>query len=268
MNNEFISHLYICYIFGTVEMKRIFFSFLPMLQDLKDKVILVTGASTGLGKALALRLAQEKPRLILHSRTSDKVQKVAQEISQSGTLCSCFACDVTDLNQDRNITEYILEAYGKIDILINNAGVWHEGPTENHPPEKVFEMFQVNSAGVIVMTQEVLPVMRKQGNGQILNIVSIAGVEPAANWGVYTSTKYAVRGFTESLKLELAGTGIKVMGFYPGGMNTDLFTASGFPRENEPWMMDKDDVAEVITFILKQPGDVVMDHVEVRKFLR
>jgi NADP-dependent 3-hydroxy acid dehydrogenase YdfG len=239
-----------------------------MLKELNDQVILVTGASTGLGKALALRLSQEKARIILNAHNADKLQAVAGEILQNGGLCSCFAGDVTDITQNQHIVEYVMEAYGKIDILINIAGIWHEGQTESHPKEKIMDMFKVNCVGVIYLTQELLPIMKKQHKGHIFNVVSIAGVEPAANWGIYTATKYAVSGFTESLKLELAGSGIKVSGFYPGGMNTDLFTASGFPRENEPWMMDKNDVAEIITFILKQPDDVAMDHVEVRKFLK
>ncbi len=239
-----------------------------MLQDLSDKIILVTGASTGLGKALSLRLAEEKANLVLHARSAEKLQDVVNEIKAKGGTASCFACDVTDMKQTRYAAEYIKDGYGKIDVLINNAGIWYEGATERHPKEKILEMYKVNAIGVIYMTQEILPLMRQQGNGQILNLVSLAGTEPAADWGVYTSTKYAVRGFTESLKLELLGTGIKVMGFYPGGMDTDLFDASGFPKGKAPWMMKKEDVAEIITFMLKQPLDVSMDHVEVRKFMR
>ncbi len=238
------------------------------MESLTDKVIVITGASTGLGKELALRLAEEKPNLILHARSAEKLQEVAEEIQTKGCRCSTFACDVTDATQTKHAVDYLTEAYGKVDVLVNNAGVWHEGKTEDHPKEKILEMFQVNSAGVISMTQEILPMMRAQKSGQIFNIVSIAGVEPAAGWGVYTATKYAVRGFTDSLKQELTGTGIKVIGFYPGGMDTDLFDTSGFPKGKQPWMMKKEDVAEIITFILKQPADVVMDHVEVRKFMK
>lgn len=238
------------------------------MRDLSGKIILVTGASTGLGKALALRLAEEKARLVLHARSAAKLQDVVNEISAKGGTASCFACDITDVGQTRHAAEYITEGYGKIDILINNAGIWYEGPTESHPKEKILEMFQVNAIGVIYMTQEMLPLMRAQQSGQILNLISVAGVEPAANWGVYTATKHAVHGFTESLKLELLGTGIQVLGFYPGGMDTDLFESSGFPKGNAPWMMKKEDVAEIITFMLKQPDDIAMGRVEVRKFMR
>lgn len=239
-----------------------------MLSDLSNKIILVTGASTGLGKALALRLAEEKANLVLHARSAEKLQDVVNDIKAKGGTVSCFACDVSDIKQTQYAAEYVKEGYGKIDILINNAGIWYEGPTESHPKEKVLEMFKVNAIGVIYMTQEILPLMRVHGDGQIFNIVSLAGTEPAANWGVYTATKYAVRGFTESLKQELSGTGIKVTGFYPGGMDTDLFETSGFPKGKAPWMMKKEDIAEIITFMLKQPPDVSMDHVEVRKFMR
>ncbi|MDQ6985442.1 MAG: SDR family NAD(P)-dependent oxidoreductase [Candidatus Dojkabacteria bacterium] len=115
------------------------------------------------------------------------------------------------------------------------------------------------------MTREVIDRMMANKYGQILNVSSIAGIEPSGDWGVYTATKYAVRGFTDSLKKEFEDKAIKVMGFYPGGMNTEIFKTAGFDSLNEPWMMDVNEAAEIVVFMLTRSIDVSMDHVEVRK---
>src|SRR4030067_1061578 len=171
-----------------------------MNMDFQNKVAVITGASRGLGKEIAILLAEQKAKLALVSRS-----------------------------------------------------------------EKVKELFDVITLGTIYVTTSVLPILKKQAEGQILNVVSVAGIEtPGAEMGPYspyTAAKYAVTGFTKSLEEELKGTKIKVMGIYPGGMNTPLFKKAGFDyTENENWMMDKKDVAKIILFMLSQPKDVIIDH--------
>jgi len=236
---------------------------------LKDKVIVITGASSGLGKALALRLSDEEPKLVLLSRSADKLQDVSEKITaKHGPGTSCFACNITDYDQVQHAVEYVMEAYGRIDVLVNNAGILYEATTENYPMANILEMFDVNAIGTICMTQAVLPHMKQKGEGQILNIISVAGVTPSSNDSVYNATKYAVEGFTQSLKLELAGSGIKVMGCYPGGMESNLFTTQQLGDAGGPFEIEKNSVAELITFMLKQPEGLITDHVEIRKFLR
>jgi short-subunit dehydrogenase len=150
--------------------------------------------------------------------------------------------------------------------LVNNAGVWFEGPTDEHPDEKIREVFEVNIMGMVYCTKAVLPVMKKRNEGQILNIMSSAALHPDGGWGVYTASKYAGKGYTESLREELKGTGIKVMAFYPGGMDTNLFYDAGFHKKSEPWMMKLDDVTEVLKFMLTRPGDVCVESLSLRKF--
>lgn len=234
-------------------------------MNLSDRVTVITGASSGLGKALAARLAREKTRLVLLSRSADKLQDIAWNIAQEGGLCSCFSCNVTDLGQVKNAIAYVTEAYETIDILINCASIWHEGTTEGHSDEEVREMFEVNSLGVISMTREVLPYMRKKGNGQILNIVSIAGVEVLDHAPIYSATKHAVHGFTESLKRELHGTGIQVMGLYPGGIDAELFTTQPYEATGEHQKTVNDALADIAVHMLSQPDDVVIDHLRVKR---
>ncbi|OGK58130.1 hypothetical protein A3H86_04020 [Candidatus Roizmanbacteria bacterium RIFCSPLOWO2_02_FULL_41_9] len=237
-------------------------------MDLQDKVLIITGASDGLGKGLALRLAKDKARVVLLARNQDKLKAVKEEIIKLGGKAEYFVCDVGKPEQVQSVVKSIKSAYGKIDVLINNAGIWTTGPLEAHPIDKIKDLFATNTLGTIFMTREVLPMMKAVKSGQILNVMSIAGVEEVDAYGiVYVATKHALQGFTDTLKQELQGTGIKVMGFYPGGMATNILAASGVKMEVDmKQMMRVEDIAEIIAFVLKQPADVVIDHFEVRKF--
>jgi uncharacterized protein len=235
-------------------------------MNLSDKVIVITGASSGLGKALSLRLCAEKPKLVLLSRSADKLQDISAKIKELGGDTSCFSCNITDYAQVQNAIHYVMEAYGRIDVLINNAGILYEATTENYPINTILELFDVNAIGAICMTQTVLPIMKKQAAGQIVNVISVAGVTASASSGIYNATKYALEGFTQSLKLELAGTNIRIMGFYPGGMEANLFTTQPIAEDEGPFKVQKQAVADIITFMLKQPDGITVDHVEVRKY--
>jgi NADP-dependent 3-hydroxy acid dehydrogenase YdfG len=237
-----------------------------MVTDLKDKVIVVTGASSGLSKVLATRLAMEKTRLVLLSRSAEKLQDISSQIQNNNGNVSCFSCDVTDRFQIEHAIEYIIEAYGTVDILINTAAVLQKGPIDSITPDKIRELFDVNTIGVITMTRAVLPAMKQNHTGHIVNIVSTAAVESEANLAVYTSTKYAVRGFTESIEKELAPFGIRVTGIYPGAVDPDLYDTMPLTDQKTQVLEDADRVAEIILCTLKQPNDFTVDHVEMRGF--
>jgi 3-oxoacyl-[acyl-carrier protein] reductase len=237
-------------------------------MKLKGKVVLITGASRGLGRALAIRLAKEGVKLALLARTKKDLESTRKLVTKLGADCEVFVCDVSDEKQVKRAIKKVVGSFKKIDVLINNAGIWYEGPTEKHSEKTIKRLYEVNIIGLTYVTKSIIPFMKKQKSGQILNISSTSGIEPSGKWGVYVGTKHAVRGYTDSLKDELGGTGIKVHAFYPGGMDTHLFTDSGFPKKGESWMMKTQDIAEIISFILSCPDDVVMDHVEVRKFFK
>lgn len=233
-------------------------------MDLKDQIVVVTGGSEGLGKAIAEKLVHENSKIILLARSEDKLKAAKEDLLSLGGECEYFVCDVSNYKQVEKTFKLITEKFGAIDVLINNAGIWFEGKLEEHAPEKVKELFMINSVGPINTTLAVLPKMKEKKSGQILNVSSVAGVVAEPGWPVYVGTKYALRGFIDSLEAELAGTGVRVMGFYPGGMNTDLFVKAGFSHKNEPWMMDIVKVAEIVLFMLKQPKDITIDHVVVK----
>ena len=203
-------------------------------MNLKGKTAVITGGSRGLGLNIASLLSKRGVNVVVVARTERDLKKVANEIGGE-----YYVCDITNSKQCNNVVQKIIKKHRKIDILINNAGIWHEGSFEKHSEEILKNLFDVNIIGMMNFTKRVVSHMKKKKNGQILNVSSTAGIVPSKDWGPYTATKYAVRGFTDSLKLELDEFGIKVIGFYPGGMNTSLFKDSGFPKEyGKGWMMD------------------------------
>lgn len=238
-------------------------------MSIEGKVIVITGASDGLGKSIALKCAEEHAGVALLARSEDKLKEVKSECESKGAEVEYFVCDVGDAAQIATTVSAVKQHFGGIDILINNAGIWAAGPIESYTVEKIGSLFATNTLGTIYMTRAVVPVMKLQTSAQILNVMSIAGVETKDAYGIiYTATKHALHGFTETLKEELAGTGIKVMGFYPGGMATNILKAAGIDMPAaEDQMMDTMDIASIISFVLQQPEDVVIDHFEVRKFM-
>jgi NADP-dependent 3-hydroxy acid dehydrogenase YdfG len=238
-------------------------------MHLKDRVIVITGGSQGLGRTLALRLAREGTQIWIIAQDESNLREVVTEIRSSGGHADFFVADVRSRSTMKLCVEHILERHARIDVLINNAGIWLQGQTHEASPEKVREVFETNIIGMIYTTQVVLPSMRINGAGHIINVGSTASVEPSGEWGIYAASKYGVRGFTDSLKKELEGSGIKVTGFYPGGMGTNLYKNARLSYSTkEPWMMVTEDVAEIVVHVLTRPDDVVIDHIEVRKIIR
>lgn len=227
---------------------------------LNNKVVLITGASSGLGFSLAKLLIKKGCRVYGIGKTKASIEAAKKKIKSDNF--SCEAADVTDYKK----IEKIVKKIGKIDILINNAGVWLEGSIENNLIEKISETIDVNLKGVIYLTKAVLPVMIRRNKGIILNVSSTSGIMGKNKQSVYAASKWGVTGFTKSLQMDLKDKDIKVIGFYPGGMNTELFEKAGVEKEIQDWM-DTDRVAEIVVSILEQDESMVTDHVVLNKRL-
>ena len=234
-------------------------------MNLKNRTCIITGSSSGLGESIAKKLAELKADIWLLARNEENLERVANDIRNSRGKANFVTCDVSSTEDIDKAILKIQEQTKSIDILINNSGKWLQGSTVSSSREDIKNVFDVNTLGTIFMTQAVLPMMEAVDEAHIFNVVSAAGVEASGEWPIYTASKYAIRGFTDSLKAELASTNIKVSGFYPEGINTSLFTNAGLGLENQPWMMDKDEVADIICYILQQPKDITISHIEVRK---
>lgn len=231
------------------------------------KVLVITGGSEGLGAAIAQQFASTKIKIWLLSRNVENLKKVTKSLNSKACDADFVNCDITSEAAIKKAIQHIISINGKIDVLINNAGVWTQGDIQNYSTKGIKKVYNINVIGLMKITSEVIPFMMKKGQGQIVNIISTSAIESHPDWSVYVSSKFAVRGFTESLKKNLAGKGIKVIGIYPDGIGTAFYKNAGINfNENEDWMISKKDVAKIIKFIINCPKDVVIDHIEIRKF--
>ena len=214
-------------------------------MDLKNKVVVITGSTQGLGKALASLLLKEQAKVIINSRLEKEVGEVSKEIGAIG--CSG---DVTKEDDMQKLADFAVEKFGKIDIWINNAGIWlpHK-PIEETDWKRAHDLIEVNLFGTVYGSKVALAQMRKQGFGFIVNIISTSGLNGKMNETAYCSSKFAVSGFTRSLMKEVDQNKIKVIGVYPGGMQTNLFNEK--KPENYSDFMEPNFVAEKIIQNLK-----------------
>lgn len=217
------------------------------------KVIVITGGSEGLGYEIAKTLSP-KNSVIIVAHNQEKIEKAAKEIG-----CDFEFADVTNLENIKAAVESILKKYGRIDCLINNAGIWIEGELDTNDAERIKETLDVNVFGVIMFTKEVLPAMKKQKAGRIINISSDRGLYAKATRSVYCASKFAVTGFTHAMAEELAKDGIGVTAIYPSQIQTKLFESAGASRDLTN-ALEPNDIAKAIEFIVSlNPTAVVTD---------
>ncbi len=182
------------------------------------KVWLITGCSTGFGRALATHLAKNNYSVAVASRNIDDVRDIIETYPEN---TFAVKLDVTNYSDIENAVKVVTGKWGRIDVLVNNAGIGYFGAVEESEEEEVRRMFEINFFGLARMTQEVLPVMRRQHSGHIVNIASIGGLRSFPAVGFYNATKYAVDGLSEALAKETAPLGIKVTIVCPSGFRTD-----------------------------------------------
>lgn len=218
------------------------------------KSVIITGAGSGLGKELALLFARQGFHIILTGRTLDKLQSVEKEIHEAGGSAQSFTLDIAKLQEISSLMTQIQshELFG----LINNAGVGHFGPFEHLGEQEIQEMLQTNVLGTIYMTQAVLPYFKEKNGGLLMNIISTAGLKGKVNESVYAASKFAVRGFTESLQKELEDTDIKVKAVYMGGMDTPFWDESDHIK-NKSRLRSPEEVAVMILDNLNEESIVI-----------
>lgn len=225
-----------------------------MENNLLGKVIVITGGSDGLGRESAKLLSKENTVIIL-GRDKDRL-----ETSDFDN----YICDVTKPKEAEEVISKIYSKYGRIDCFINNAGTLIVGKLEDNSFDKISEVIDVNVKGVINMTKIVVPYMKKQGNGLIINVDSTAGVNWKENYSVYTSSKWAITGFTKAMQSELLKQGIRVEGFYPGTIRTKLFEKNGLPDKDLTNALKISTAAKAIKFMIDQDDDVVITDLGIK----
>jgi NAD(P)-dependent dehydrogenase (short-subunit alcohol dehydrogenase family) len=220
-----------------------------------SKVYIITGTSSGFGRALAEAVLERGDRAVLTARNPDSVSDLVGKYGQS-TLA--VRLDVTNANEREAVIPTAIERFGRVDVLVNNAGQGSLGAFEEFSSEQVRRHFEVNCFGVMEMTRAVLPVMKQQGAGHILNITSIGGLASMGGFALYCATKFAVEGFSEGLRDEVAPLGIRVTIVEPGAFRTNFAGDSNVRPENT--MAEYQPVIEPIRQYLyggsgQQPGD-------------
>ncbi len=225
-------------------------------MNLKDSVMVITGASSGIGMATARRLNRAGVRFVLNARSREKLEAFAAELDSA----VCVVGDMIDPQTPQNILDTAFSEFGRVDILFNNAGVMHIGAIDEVDVEELCSMVRLNFESVVRMSYLVLRHMKERGSGFLINSSSLAGLKAFAQIGAYNGTKFAVEAFTDALRMELAGTGVKVTAIEPGRTKTELF--SHWPEEKkfkpENGLIEADDIARCIEFILEQPREVLI----------
>ncbi|MBR8828421.1 MAG: SDR family oxidoreductase [Gomphosphaeria aponina SAG 52.96 = DSM 107014] len=198
---------------------------MKITPPLSAQVILITGASSGIGAALAETLARNfcGIRLVLAARTTEKLDQVGTLCRQVGADVLIMPTDMSDMEQVKNLAKMAVEHFGRVDVLINNAGYGQMGPVELVPPTAAKYQFEVNFYGPLVLTQALIPVMRNQGGGRIINISSIAGRMAFPAGGLYSASKFALEALSDALRMELKAFNIQVSVIEPGPVITEFF---------------------------------------------
>jgi NADP-dependent 3-hydroxy acid dehydrogenase YdfG len=238
------------------------------MQGLHNKVVLITGASSGIGEGTARQLAANGARVVLGARRLERLEAIAADIGKAGGSVRIRSLDVTDAEDMANFVAYAEAEFGQIDVLINNAGVMPLSPLSSLKVEEWNWMIDVNIRGVLHGIAAVLPRMEAQGHGQIINVSSIGGfiVQPTA--AVYAATKFAVRAISEGLRKE--SDKIRCTCVYPGVVTSELADTISDPAARERMQtyrkvaIEPDAIARAIQFVIEQPNDVDVNEIVVR----
>lgn len=242
-------------------------------SNIADKVVVITGASGGIGESTAKFLARQGAKVVLGARRKDRIDAVVTEISTGGGNAAGFAVDVTKRSEVEALVKGAVDTFGRVDVMVNDAGIMPISPITALKVEEWDRMIDVNMKGLLYGVAAVLPIMQKQKQGHIINMASVFGIKvfaPGAT--VYCATKAAVRSLTEGLRVELHSQNIRCTMISPGAVATDLAEGSSdeATRKNlrEFYKTVKaipaDSIARAIAYAIEQPADVEIDEIVIR----
>jgi len=189
---------------------------------ISDKVIIVTGASSGIGRATAAALAHERAKLVLVARRENMLSSLAEEVKTAGGTAFILPLDLRQRDHVKQMVHSTQNRFGRIDVLINNAAFGYYGSVENTPADVVREIFDLNFESPLFASQLVIPIMRAQGSGHIINVSSVAGKRGLPLSGIYSATKFALNGISEAMRVEMQGSGIEVSIINPPATRTEF----------------------------------------------
>jgi NADP-dependent 3-hydroxy acid dehydrogenase YdfG len=241
-----------------------------MSTNIENKVVVITGASSGLGEATARHLAARGASVVLGARRADQLEKIAADIRAAGGKAEVLATDVTKKEQVQALIDTAVRVFGRVDVLINNAGLMSIAPMDEVKVDEWDRMIDINVKGVLYGIAAALPQFRKQNSGHFINIASVAGVKVFSSGGtVYSGTKFAVRAISEGLRHEVGGS-IRTTTIEPGAVDSELkhgsshAQSSQFVKEFYKQAIPADSVARAIAYAIEQPADVDINEIVLR----
>ncbi|MEP6992955.1 MAG: SDR family oxidoreductase [Acidobacteriota bacterium] len=232
-------------------------------QSLKGKVALLTGASSGLGRAFALALGRAGASVFLVARREEKLREVVREITDAGGDAAYHVVDVRSVPALYDLVDVVLSRHRKLDILINNAGLGYRSPLLETKRSEIAEMLETDLNAAVYLTQASLNALLKSIPSDVVNIASIAGLEGFAEGTVYCAAKAGLVGFTRALAAELKPANIRVTAICPGSIDTEFFDRYQ-PTLDRPRMLSVDDAVRALLYVLTSPPNVIHGEVVLR----
>jgi NADP-dependent 3-hydroxy acid dehydrogenase YdfG len=240
-------------------------------SNIADKVVVITGASSGLGESTARLLAENGAKVVLGARRMDRIDAVVKDITAKGGSALGFKTDVTKRGDVEALVKGAIDKHGRIDVIVNNSGIMLIAPMAALKVEEWDRMIDVNIKGLLYGVAAVLPIMQKQKQGHIINIASVGGFKVFAPGGtVYSATKFAVRAVTEGLRVEHKADNIRCTIISPGAVATELPESSSEEatrenlREFYKMAIPADSIARAIAYAIEQPAEVEIDEIVIR----
>jgi NADP-dependent 3-hydroxy acid dehydrogenase YdfG len=241
-----------------------------MSENIAGKIVVITGASSGLGEATARLLSAQGASVVLGARRVERIQSLADELTGSGGKALAIQTDVTQYEQVKRLADAAVEAYGRIDVILNNAGLMPQAPLERLKIDEWNQMIDVNLKGVLYGIAAALPYMQQQKAGQIINVSSVAGHKVRSGTAVYAATKHAVRVISEGLRQEVKPYNIRTTVISPGAVATELPNSTSEPdiaenvRKVYEHAIPADSFARAVVFAMSQPEDVDVNEILFR----
>lgn len=242
-----------------------------MTEGIKNKVVVITGASSGLGEATARHLAAKGASVVLGARRADRIQALAEQLTAAGHKAKAVATDVTDRDQVKDLVQAAIDTFGRIDVMLNNAGLMPLAPLERLKVDEWDRMIEVNLKGVLYGIAAALPHMQAQKSGHIINVSSVYGhvVDPGAT--VYCATKHAVRALSEGLRKEVKPYNIRTTIISPGAVSTELLehiSEKDIQQGTRDFVskiaVGPDTFARAVAFAINEPDDVDINEILFR----
>jgi len=232
--------------------------------NLDGKVAVVTGAGRGIGRAIGLALGKAGAHVVVAARTAAQIEAVAKEVRDAGGRATALTMDLADQESVRELFAAVRRQPGRLDVLINNAGIGLYGQIKDFDVEDLDRLYRVNLRGAMLCCQEAMRIMEPQRSGYIINIASVVGFKGYPNQGGYTATKHGIMGLTKVLAVEAQPNDIRVSAILPGGVDTDLI-AQARPDLDRSILMQGSDVADTVLFLLSLSDRAAIDQVYLRR---